>query len=199
VVLPTSDGSADAGGPAPNATAPTIPTFEEIYARRFHDVLRWIRALGGLNTDLEDLAQEVFLVVQRRLIDFDGRNLGAWLYKIAKNQVSDHRRRAWVRRLFLDSKSGADVADNQVHIQSIPNPHEVLEQREIRKFLAQVLNKMSVAQRSAFVLFEIEGYSGEEVAELEGIPLNTVWTRLHHARKTFFKLIDQARAEGRLP
>jgi RNA polymerase sigma-70 factor (ECF subfamily) len=58
---------------------------------------------------------------------------------------------------------------------------------------------MSLAQRTAFVLFEIESYSGEEIAELEGIPLNTVWTRLHHARKRFFDLIDKARGEGKLP
>jgi RNA polymerase sigma-70 factor (ECF subfamily) len=58
---------------------------------------------------------------------------------------------------------------------------------------------MSDMQRTAFVLFEIEGYSGEEIAELEQIPVNTVWTRLHHARKRFFELVDQARGEGRLP
>jgi RNA polymerase sigma-70 factor (ECF subfamily) len=57
---------------------------------------------------------------------------------------------------------------------------------------------MSAVRRSAFILFEVEGYSGEEIAELEGIPLNTVWTRLHHARKDFVQLVHKARAEGRI-
>jgi RNA polymerase sigma-70 factor (ECF subfamily) len=49
------------------------------------------------------------------------------------------------------------------------------------------------------VLFEIEGYSGEEIAAFEGVPVNTVWTRLHHARREFATLIAQAREEGTVP
>ena len=57
---------------------------------------------------------------------------------------------------------------------------------------------MSDTRRATFVLFEIEGYSGEEIAEIQAIPVATVWTRLHHARKEFFALVDQhRRAEER--
>ncbi|HEY3667719.1 MAG TPA: sigma factor, partial [Polyangiaceae bacterium] len=49
-------------------------TFEQVYAQRFRDVSRWVRALGGSDADLDDLTQEVFVVVERRLPDFDGRN-----------------------------------------------------------------------------------------------------------------------------
>jgi RNA polymerase sigma-70 factor (ECF subfamily) len=48
---------------------------------------------------------------------------------------------------------------------------------------------MSEKRRTTLVLFEIEGYSGEEIARIQDIPLATVWTRLHHARKDFFKLV----------
>jgi RNA polymerase sigma-70 factor, ECF subfamily len=173
-------------------------TFEQVYSERFHDVLRWIRALGGLDADLDDLAQEVFLVVQRRLPDFDGANLGAWLYKIAKNQVSDHKRRAWVRHLFTGKPQSSDARAVPLHIQPVPTPYEALERRETLNLIAKMLNKMPQAQRSAFVLFEIEGYSGEEIAELEGIPVNTAWTRLHHARRRFLELVERAKQDGRL-
>ncbi len=65
--------------------------------------------------------------------------------------------------------------------------------------LVQILRKMGEARRTAFVLFEIEGYSGEEIAALEEVPVNTVWTRLHHARKEFATLIAQAREDGTVP
>ena len=178
---------------------PELPSFEKIYAQRFHDVSRWVRALGGLDADLDDLTQEVFLVVRRKLAQFDGRNVSAWLYSIAKHQVSDYRRRAWVRRLFRGPARDAEAHEVPVHMQPTLDPSQELERREVQDFLTRTLNKMSPAQRTAFVLFEIEGYSGEEIAELERIPINTVWTRLHHARKRFVELVDHARVEGRVP
>jgi RNA polymerase sigma-70 factor (ECF subfamily) len=160
--------------------------------------LRWIRALGGLDAELDDLAQEVFLVVQRKLPQFDGVNLNAWLYKIARNQVSDHRRRAWVRYFLISRPETSDALAVPLHVRPAPTPHEALEQREKLALVSKMLNKMPIAQRSAFVLFEIEGYSGEEIAALEGIPVNTAWTRLHHARKRFLELVERAKRDGRL-
>ena len=54
--------------------------------------------------------------------------------------------------------------------------------------LQTLLAKLAEAQRTTFVLFEIEGLSGEEIARIQEIPVNTVWTRLHHARRQFFSL-----------
>jgi RNA polymerase sigma-70 factor (ECF subfamily) len=54
--------------------------FARVYDDWFDHVAQWIRALGAPQADVEDIAQEVFLVVQRRLVDFDGRNLPGWLY-----------------------------------------------------------------------------------------------------------------------
>lgn len=200
----TGSAAAAPGEPAPHsaprlAEGRAFPTFEQIYAERFHDVLRWLRALGGLDADLDDLAQEVFVIVQRKLHDFDGENLGAWLYKIAKNHVSDYRRRAWMRRIFWGSRPMLEPEAEPLHFQNVPTPLEALQHREIVHFVTRTLDKMPIAQRSAFVLFEIEGYSGEEIAELEGIPVATVWTRVHYARKRFVELLARAEREGKLP
>lgn len=195
--LPIENHAAAAAGQTD--AAPTVLTFEQIYAERFRDVSRWARALGGLDADLDDITQEVFLIVQRKLHEFDGRNLNAWLYSIVRRQVSDYRRSAWMRRFFHRSSRNTDENQQQpVLISEGPDPGQALERREIQRLLSQVLNRMSNAQRTAFILFEIEAYSGEEIADLEGIPLNTVWTRLHHARKRFLELVDEMRAEGRL-
>jgi RNA polymerase sigma-70 factor (ECF subfamily) len=178
---------------------PSVPSFEQIYLDRFHDVSRWARALGGLDADLDDITQEVFLIVERKLSGFDGQNLSAWLYSIVRRQVSDYRRSAWMRRVFRGSSRKDQVEQQPVLIDKGPDPSQMLERREMQRLINQMLNKMSAAQRTAFILFEIEAYSGEEIAVLEGIPLNTVWTRLYHARKRFLELVDEARAEGKLP
>src|SRR5438874_2014245 len=71
--------------------------FREIYERWFDDVVGWLYALGAPMSDTEDLAQEIFLVVRRKLNRFDGGNLAGWLYRISQLTVRDHRRRAWFR------------------------------------------------------------------------------------------------------
>jgi RNA polymerase sigma-70 factor (ECF subfamily) len=81
-------------------------TFDDIYRTHFEDVRRWIRALGGPEAEREDLAQDVFLIVHRRLPDFDGQNIGGWLYQITRHRVRDFRRLRWFR-LFL-SKTHVD-------------------------------------------------------------------------------------------
>ena len=171
-------------------------SFEEVYARWFHEVSRWARAFGGLDADLDDLTQEVFLVVRRKLAQFDGTNLSGWLYRIAQRTVRDYRRRAWFRSL-LPGKS-EPVSDRETAAPD-KSPAEIFERREAERFLVQILGNMNESRRTAFVLFEIEGYSGEEIAALEGVPVNTVWTRLHHARKEFATLVGRAREEGRIP
>ena len=172
------------------------PTFEEVYAQWFHEVSRWARAFGGLDADLDDLTQEVFLVVRRKLSHFDGKNLSGWLYRIAQRTVRDYRRRAWFRGL-LRAKSQKDPERESAS--TARDPAELFERREAERFLSQILDQMNEARRTAFILFEIEGYSGDEIAALEGVPVNTVWTRLHHARKEFATLVGRAREEGRIP
>ena len=169
--------------PAPAVAMPVEKLdFTEIYGKHFDEVARWAGALGGPAADIDDLAQEVFLVVRRKLDAFDGRNLRAWLYTITARTVSDFRRRAWFRNVLSKRRD--------IDIDSLPRrgatPAELAEQSEARRRVYRLLEKMSEKRRTAFVLFEIEGYTGEEIAGLLGVPVATVWTRLHHARKEFF-------------
>ena len=158
--------------------------FERIYSEWFHEVCCWIRALGGPDADRDDIAQEVFLVVRRRLESFDGTNLAGWRYRITQRQVRDFRRRTWIKHIF--TRRRMEEPDTLPHASQ--NPAAALERKESQRVLYAILGKIREARRSAFILFEIEGLSGEEIAQIQGVPLNTVWTRLHHARKDFFAL-----------
>jgi RNA polymerase sigma-70 factor (ECF subfamily) len=159
--------------------------FSTLYDAWFDQVLCWLRALGAPRADLEDLAQEVFLVVRRRLPSFDGRSLGAWLFQISRRQVWRHRRLQWVKRIFTASSLG--TADDLPHAGA--SPLAQLETKERQRILEQLLSRLSEKHRVVFVLFEIEGRPGEEIAETLDVPINTVWTRLRRARKDFFRLV----------
>lgn len=79
---------------------PRVPLeFQVIYERWFNEVSRWIRAMGGPAADRDDLAQDVFLVVHRRLPDFDGQSVAGWLNPNTRPRARDFRRSQWVRHL----------------------------------------------------------------------------------------------------
>ena len=169
------------------STGPAL-TFDEVYEAWFEPCLRWLRAIGVPDADLDDLAQEVFLVVQRKLPRFDGANLPGWLYRITARTASDHRRRAWFRHLWRGGRvDPAELVDDNA------GPAELHERREAAQRLDRILQRMNEQRRVALVLFELEGYSGEEIARLLDLPLATVWTRLHRARKELLALVAATR------
>jgi RNA polymerase sigma-70 factor (ECF subfamily) len=131
-------------------------------------------------------------VVRRRISSFAGPSLAAWLYGITRKTVSDYRRRAWVRRLFSGKHRSLDALSAAEQVSGV----DAVERWEARRILQRVFEQMSHVRRSAFILFEIEGYSGEEIAELEQIPVATVYTRLHHARRDFLRLTAAMTGQG---
>lgn len=173
--------------------------FETIYDTWFHEVCRWMRALGGFDADLDDLAQEVFLVVRKKLPEFDGRNVRAWLYGIAQRTVSNYRRAAWYRSFWKRRKNDEPQDSLRTLVDPSRGPIEELERRDAERILSLILRSMKEKHRTVFILFAVEGYSGEEIAELEGVPVNTIWTRLFHARKEFEKSLQHVQSQWRLP
>ncbi|HEY4016549.1 MAG TPA: RNA polymerase sigma factor [Polyangiaceae bacterium] len=160
-------------------------SFEFVYRSCYVPVARWVRALGANDGDVEDLTQEIFIIVRRKLSSFDGRNLPGWLYRIAQRTVRDHRRSAWFRNVLGKQATAPEPTAPG------PSGFQVLHQRERRKVLESILARMSEKRRTTFVLFEIEGYSGEEIAQIQSLRLKTVWTRLHHARKDFLRMVAE--------
>src|SRR6187549_887373 len=132
--------------------------FRAIYERWFAEVSRWIRAMGGPEAEREDLVQDVFLVVHRRLPDFDGQNVAGWLYQIARHRVRDFRRLLWVKHLFF---GGVQLSDSLS--KGGASPSDSIETNEKRVLLERLLRKLNETERAALVLFEIDGYSGEQI------------------------------------
>jgi len=167
-------------------------TFEAIYHAHFGRAVGWMRAMRVPAADLEDAAQEVFLVARRKFPSFRGDNVSAWLYRIADLTARNYRRLAWFKRFFGcdadDAFGDALIASN--------TPAVSFEQKEEQRALSRMLARMSDKRRETFVLFEIEGYSGQEIAALQGVPVATVWTRLHHARKDLLAMVAAWRLRG---
>jgi RNA polymerase sigma-70 factor (ECF subfamily) len=168
--------------------------FDQVYEAWFHEVCRWVRAFGGLDADLDDLAQEVFLVVSRKLDQFDGQNLGGFLYRITQRTVSDYRRRAWFRRFWSGRRPPLELV-----VDGRPDPSASAERQEAERLLCRIVSQLSPVRRAAFILYEIEGYSGEEIAQLEGVPVGTVYTRLHHARRDFLAAVENLASKEAFP
>jgi RNA polymerase sigma-70 factor (ECF subfamily) len=164
---------------------PVRHSFDAVYRTCFADVARWVRALGANDADVEDLAQDIFIIVRRKLELFDGRNLPGFLYRIAQRTVRDHRRSAWVRNLFGRRLSLPELVSPGL------NGLQVVRERQRAEALAGILARMSEKRRTTFILFEVEGYSGEEIAQIQSLSLKTVWTRLHHARKDFVRMVSE--------
>ncbi len=139
-------------------------------------VLRALRHLGIAESDVEDLAQEVFVTVHRKLPEFEGRSkLRTWLYAICLRVASDHRRRAYVVRERAMENPPVDAAGR-----TGGEPDTSLESRA---FVLQLLACIDEDKRAVLVLYELEGLSMREVAEVVGCPLQTAYSRLHAARE----------------
>ena len=128
------------------------------------------------------MVQDVFAVVHRRIgeIQVDAP-LAGWLYKITQNIATTRRRRERLRRWLQGSSS--DYAEHMAA--PGPSPIDEMERREAALDVYSALDRLDEKYRSAVILFEIEGLSGEEIAELTGRPVATVWIHLHRGREKF--------------
>lgn len=168
----------------------------ELYRAHAPLVARWAARLGGSQVDVEDVVHEVFLVVQRRLPEFRGdAKPTTWLFRVTDLVVRAHRRkarmRAWLGRRFAEDRDPPDLGSAQI------SPVEDLVERERAALVYRALDALGEKYRSPFVLFELEGLSGEEIAALTGLKLATVWVRLHRARARFVARINALDAQQR--
>lgn len=170
--------------PATTQGEPTALTFELIYRQYFRGVWRTLRRLGVTDAQLDDAAQDVFVVVHRRLRDFDGTSVRSWLYAIAVRVASDYRRGAARRRT---APLSADLADDA------PGPVRTSEHNESVRLLHALLAELDEKKRTVFVLSELEELSVPEIAEILGANLNTVYARQRAARAHFESALNRHR------
>ncbi len=164
-----------------DALAPSgPPELAAVYEAHFRYVWRCLRSLGVYDAHLEDALQDVFMVVQQKLSSFDGRaQLRTWLYAIALRIARKYRDR---RRREPES---LDARDSQPEL-ALPSTGEGAALQSERLALARAaLEALSDEQREVFVLARVEQMSAPEIAEVVGVPLNTVYSRLRTGRLAF--------------
>jgi RNA polymerase sigma-70 factor (ECF subfamily) len=152
--------------------------FDEVYEECVDFVWRSLKSLGVRDATLDDAVQDVFVVVHRRLADFEARStVRTWVFGIAVRVARDHRRRE--RR-----KGGLEPLDFET-VDPMPGPHDEAATAEALRKVAIVLEALDDAKREVFVLSEIEELTAPEIAEALGINVNTVYARIRAARSEF--------------
>jgi RNA polymerase sigma-70 factor (ECF subfamily) len=179
-------------GPAPVVAG---PRFEEVYAEHFAFVWRSVRRLGVATSAVDDVVQDVFVVVHRRLEDFEAlSSMKTWLFGIVLRVVRDHRRSLKRKPAQLGGAAVVDPDVDRVHDASAPGPHEQVAEREAVRTLHALLDELDDDKRAVLVLAELEQMTVPEIAEAVGANVNTVYSRLRAARRELEEAVARHRS-----
>lgn len=156
--------------------------WRELYRTHYAAAAAFLRKLGVREGDLDDATQEVFAQLFRSLPQFRREaQLRTWLYRLCATQARRLRR---FRVVSAALGTWLGMAKDAATGQELPT--ELARQR-----VAAALDRLNEGERLVFVLYELEGLSGEEVSQIAGCPIATVWRRLHYARARFRGAIEE--------
>jgi RNA polymerase sigma-70 factor (ECF subfamily) len=160
----------------PVSAAPR-PTLAGLYRAHAGFVWRVVRRMGVPEAMAEDVVQEVFLVARRRLPDYEGRGAPtSWLYGIARGVTANYRRGQARAQRRLRVVSGPRPA-------AAPSPEDAMGHADAVAVVQRFLADLDPDQREVFVLADVEGLRGPEIAEALGLNLNVAYSRLRLARR----------------
>lgn len=172
--------------PAPALlAAPAALDVVQVHEHYADFVWRSLQRLGVPAQDLEDALQEVFVVVHRRLGSFDGTSqMSTWLFGICLRVAASQRRRASRRR-----EQPTESLDELMTAGPNSDPEQSYAAREAAARLTRALDGIELERRALFVMFEIEGIAATAIAEMLGVPVGTVYSRLFTARAEFSRAL----------
>jgi RNA polymerase sigma-70 factor, ECF subfamily len=151
-----------------------VTDFDTLFETHASFVWRVLRRYGVPERELPDACQDVFLVVHRKLGEFEQRSsVRTWLYAIAQRTALATRRRARFTRERLEEPAEQAEAATQ---------HEHAERAQHLRLIQEALAALNDDQREVFALYELEGMTMAEVAQALGVPENTALYRLYAAR-----------------
>lgn len=160
------------------------PAFADLYRDHFDFVWRVLARLGVPDRDLPDAAQDVFMVVYKKLPEFEGEcRPTTWLYGISFRVASARRRAAPARREVLEDTLPEPANERSEGL--------VADNAHYRRLLSEALDRMPIEQRAAFAFFEIDGMTAVEIAEQAGVPEATIHSRLRLARQIFRRFVER--------
>lgn len=149
-----------------------------LYAEHAKGLYVTLRRLTWAGCDVDALLHDVFVVALRRAdAVLRAESPKAWLYGVALSLAASSGRKHRLRELLglKAAPVGAPVTDPDA--------------RERTDLVHRALGKLSPKKREVLVLFELQGFSGPEIAQTLGCSLQTVWTRLHYARHDFEQVV----------
>ena len=163
-------------------------TFAEVYAHHFVLVWRSLRHLGVPAQLLDDAVQDVWLVVHRKLAEFDGRSaLSTWLFGICINVARSRRRAREVAQ--PPEPLSEDVQSRE------PSPEHALESSRAWTLVQAFLAELPELQRAIFVSSLLENFSPAETASATGVDVNTVYKRVRALRRSFQRRLARSQEE----
>jgi RNA polymerase sigma-70 factor (ECF subfamily) len=183
---------------AARARAGSADAFRELVLRFERPVYGLVLRMVRDPSTAEELAQDVFLKAHRRLDSYDPeRRFGSWLFKIAHNTAIDHLRRSSPDLVSLEA--GDDEGGGLAAVLANPaaeSPEAAAERGDLARDLDRAISALRPEYREVVVLRHQEGLAYEEISEAMGLPLGTIKTHLHRARKELAVLL---RARGWAP
>ncbi len=153
-----------------------VPSFDEVYSAHVAFVWRTLRTFGVVDAQIEDAVQDVFVVVHRRLPEWEGRAaITTWLFAIARRVASAHRRRGSGDRTetMINEPAGQD------------DTFAAMSRAQAAATVLAILDQMDDDKRVVFALVELEQLSVPDVARMLDLKLNTAYSRLRLARQAF--------------
>ena len=159
------------------ASTGNIAAFEIIYQRYHRRTYSLCMRMTNSQTEAEDLTQEVFIQLFRKVGSFRGDSaFSTWLHRLTVNQVLMHFRRRSVKNEKVSDDG--EMPEQTVHGTANPNKMQVVDRIALKNAIAQLPN----GYRNVFVLHDVEGYEHEEVARMMKISVGTSKSQLHKAR-----------------
>jgi len=147
-----------------------------------------LRRLGVARADVEDMAHDVFVAVLKQFDTYDpARPIKPWLFGFAFRVASHYRRKARRVETLEEPERLVDAGQR---------PDARYETERKRRMVQRVLEEIELDRRAVFVLHDIDGSTGEEIARSLGIPLGTVYSRLRLAREDFTAKMRRLQAKG---
>ena len=179
--------SSPAAPSLPAASSPSVPAAAggslpaEWFHRYFDTLWRLVARLGVAGHSIDDVVQDTFIAASRRRADIRDGQERRFLMGTAVRLSSNYRKRSHVRH----EVSGE--ARLELEPSALPDAEHLLIEKHFRSLLDAALATLPDAHREIFVLYELEGFSSAEIAEMLGVPLGTVASRLARARTSFSK------------
>jgi len=168
--------------------------YEQLIEQYADSVYRTAYRLLQNDHDAEDAMQETFITVYLRINEFQGKSrLSSWLYRIVTNKALDIIRKQ-ARKTDAATDAIEDMGEDAAELlpdNSAILPEDWAERRETNAIIQKGIASLSPTLRAAFVLFEIEGLSMEEVADALNISLSAAKVRVHRARQALRKYLSQ--------